>query len=98
MRLTCNCSTANCIAASTPCRPHQIGDVAHREDVARVAAQQHGRIHPRIAAADQQGAGVLAFAQIAVKRWRVLVVLLLKALEAVDQPFDIAHVSLLSAP
>ena len=49
-------------------RRHQVGDVAHGEDVAGIATQQHGRVHPRIAAADQQGAGVLAVAQVAVEQ------------------------------
>ncbi|MCY1314270.1 hypothetical protein D9M70_648920 [compost metagenome] len=77
---------------------HQIGHIAHREDIARVAAQQHGRVHPGIAASDQQGAGMLALAQVAVEGWRILVVLLLETLEAIDEAFDVAHFSLPSAP
>jgi hypothetical protein len=79
-------------------RRHQVGDVAHSEDVARVAAQQHGRVHPGIAASDQQGAGMLALAQVAVEGRRIFVVLLLEALETVDQAFNVAHLSLPSAP
>ncbi|KAG1386303.1 hypothetical protein G6F59_016928 [Rhizopus arrhizus] len=77
---------------------HQVGHIAHGEDGAGVAAQQHGRVHAGIAAADQQGAGVLAVTQVAIQRGRLFVVQLLIALEAGDEAFDVSHLSPPSAP
>src|SRR5690606_8513343 len=72
-------------------RRHQVGHVAHGEDIAGIAAQQQGRINPRIAAAYKKGAGILAAAQAAVQRRRVVEVMLLETLEPADEAFQVAR-------
>ncbi|MNT84502.1 hypothetical protein D3C72_2245200 [compost metagenome] len=63
---------------------HQVADIAHGEEVARVATQQQGRVHARVAAADQQGGRLLPGAQRVEQAWRIVEIALLEPLEALQ--------------
>ncbi|MNT49631.1 hypothetical protein D3C72_1864960 [compost metagenome] len=73
---------------------HQVADIAHGEKLARVAAEQQGRVDPRIAAADQQRRRLLAGAQHVEQPWLVVEIALLEAFEALEQMFDLMHGSI----
>ncbi len=76
---------------------HQIGDIAHDEQLARLRTGERGRMHARIATADNQRAGFLPLLEGIEQTGAIAEVLRLKAAKTLQQRFDGWHVSLPSS-
>ncbi|HSW51747.1 MAG TPA: hypothetical protein VLG93_00840 [Sulfuricaulis sp.] len=80
------------VAAALLVRRHQVGHVAHHEQVAGIAVGDNGRIDARVAAGDDHDPGRLTLAdQLLERRAVAFVVVRAEALKAFDQFLDFIH-------